>query len=203
MPSSYTPNYQLNQWEADDRVQRTDFNADNAKIEAALSGFSARLAFLERAVPNLARYVGLFGVLDLLERKKGLSQWAMIREAFLYPSTLTLTGGAAITNGVLTLSGKGATGTMTAGNLSIDAPDWTQARMYLHRSLGCSVTPRFNGEEMTFVSAATAPSPSGGYGAEDEYVWNGPRSSSVQISLDLACGNGGTLSVYDYSIVFF
>ena len=32
-----TTNYQLNQWDADDPVIRTDFNEDNAKIDAALS----------------------------------------------------------------------------------------------------------------------------------------------------------------------
>jgi len=37
MPSNFTKNYKLNQWEADDRVLRTDFNADNAKIDAALA----------------------------------------------------------------------------------------------------------------------------------------------------------------------
>lgn len=31
-----TGNYQLNQWEGSDRIMRTDFNADNAKIDAAL-----------------------------------------------------------------------------------------------------------------------------------------------------------------------
>ena len=31
-----TPNYQLNQWDKSDRIQMEDFNADNAKIEAAL-----------------------------------------------------------------------------------------------------------------------------------------------------------------------
>ena len=31
-----TTNYQLNQWEASDRVLRTDFNSDNAKIDAAI-----------------------------------------------------------------------------------------------------------------------------------------------------------------------
>ena len=31
-----TPNYQLNQWEAADQVLRADFNADNAKIDAAI-----------------------------------------------------------------------------------------------------------------------------------------------------------------------
>ena len=33
----HTTNYNLNQWEAGDRVTRADFNADNAKIDAALA----------------------------------------------------------------------------------------------------------------------------------------------------------------------
>ena len=41
MPSNYTKNYQLNQWEAEDKVVRTDFNADNAKIDAALGTLAA------------------------------------------------------------------------------------------------------------------------------------------------------------------
>lgn len=32
-----TPNFQLNQWEKSDRIMMEDFNADNAKIEAALA----------------------------------------------------------------------------------------------------------------------------------------------------------------------
>ena len=36
MASNHTEQYQLNQWEAADQVLRTDFNEDNAKIEAAL-----------------------------------------------------------------------------------------------------------------------------------------------------------------------
>ena len=36
MASSYTTNYQLNQWEAGDKVLREEFNQDNAKIDAAL-----------------------------------------------------------------------------------------------------------------------------------------------------------------------
>lgn len=37
MPSNFTQHYQLSQWEADDRVQRADFNADNAKLDAAIA----------------------------------------------------------------------------------------------------------------------------------------------------------------------
>lgn len=37
MATNQTTNYQLNQWESTDAVQRVDFNADNAKIDAALA----------------------------------------------------------------------------------------------------------------------------------------------------------------------
>ena len=36
MPSNQTPNYALSQWERTDKVLMEDFNADNAKIDAAL-----------------------------------------------------------------------------------------------------------------------------------------------------------------------
>ena len=44
MPSNQTPNYALNQWERDDRVLMEDFNADNAKIDAALAGLAETAA---------------------------------------------------------------------------------------------------------------------------------------------------------------
>jgi len=37
MASNYTSNYKLCQWQASDKVLRTEFNADNAKIDAALA----------------------------------------------------------------------------------------------------------------------------------------------------------------------
>ena len=37
MSTNHTANYDLCQWEATDQVLRTDFNADNAKIDAALA----------------------------------------------------------------------------------------------------------------------------------------------------------------------
>lgn len=36
-----TSNYQLSQWDAEDRIQRTDFNSDNAKVDAALAAQAA------------------------------------------------------------------------------------------------------------------------------------------------------------------
>ena len=47
MASFSTANYQLCQWEPTDQVQRTDFNADNAKIDAALAGKLGRTEHLK------------------------------------------------------------------------------------------------------------------------------------------------------------
>ncbi len=44
MPSSYTPNYQLNQWAAGDQVLREDFNADNEKVDAAIRAVDQKAA---------------------------------------------------------------------------------------------------------------------------------------------------------------
>ena len=44
MASNYTEHYDLCQWEATDQVQRTDFNADNAKVDAALAGLEAEVS---------------------------------------------------------------------------------------------------------------------------------------------------------------
>ena len=52
MPSNQTPNYALNQWERDDRILMEDFNADNAKIDAALATQAALLAGLEARKGN-------------------------------------------------------------------------------------------------------------------------------------------------------
>lgn len=44
MASNYTDNYKLCQWEAEDRVLRTEFNEDNAKIDAALVSLSSAVS---------------------------------------------------------------------------------------------------------------------------------------------------------------
>ena len=43
MATNQTTNYQLNQWESTDAVQRVDFNADNAKVDAALETLSDQI----------------------------------------------------------------------------------------------------------------------------------------------------------------
>ena len=40
MATNQTANYDLNQWLSTDQVLRTDFNADNAKLDAALGALN-------------------------------------------------------------------------------------------------------------------------------------------------------------------
>ena len=44
MASNHTEHFSLNQWLPDDQVKRTDFNEDNAKLDAALNDLSGGLA---------------------------------------------------------------------------------------------------------------------------------------------------------------
>ena len=44
MPSNQTSNYGLSQWSKSDRIQMEDFNADNAKIDAALAAQASTLS---------------------------------------------------------------------------------------------------------------------------------------------------------------
>ena len=44
MSSEKTEHYELNQWLATDQVLRTDFNADNAKIDAALNTLAGQVS---------------------------------------------------------------------------------------------------------------------------------------------------------------
>ena len=50
MATNYTEHYELNQWEPTDQVLRTDFNADNAKVDTALAGLAEADTVLRGAV---------------------------------------------------------------------------------------------------------------------------------------------------------
>ena len=75
MARGQTQYYGLNQWEAADQVLRTEFNADNAKIETALAN-------LEKDKASNSLVSGLVGVLhdtnvtlkDLVQRVEALEK---------------------------------------------------------------------------------------------------------------------------------
>ena len=55
MASNYTTNYGLCQWEAGDQFVRSEFNQDNAKIDAALKSVADTAAQGDQAVKEQAQ----------------------------------------------------------------------------------------------------------------------------------------------------
>ena len=55
-----TSNYQLNQWDKTDRIQMEDFNADNAKIDAALAAEAEAREAADTALVSQSCYVKLW-----------------------------------------------------------------------------------------------------------------------------------------------
>ena len=196
-----TTNYQLSQWDASDRVLRTDFNADNAKIEAALTGLETRLALLERSGRNLGFYLGQVLVRHFRQDAHYPSQRCIGIETFEYLNRPVLTGGAVVENGILKLSGVGSTGTFTGLPGSISKTDWTQARLWLHTNGRGTVTPVLGGEAMTPVLSYYGRSAKGFDAYEHEYVLNG-RTGTYEIVLNLDCGTSSSMEVYDYFVIF-
>lgn len=58
MPTNQTANYALNQWVKSDQVQMEDFNADNAKIDAAVKAVADRVTTLEQDRFYIGTYTG-------------------------------------------------------------------------------------------------------------------------------------------------
>ena len=59
MASNYTENYGLCQWEATDQVLREEFNQDNQKIDAALSGMPKVVAGIYTGDGTASRIIPL------------------------------------------------------------------------------------------------------------------------------------------------
>lgn len=61
MASNYTENYDLCQWEATDQVLRTEFNAENDKVDRALKGLADQNTALEEILSSHAKTISNLG----------------------------------------------------------------------------------------------------------------------------------------------
>ncbi|WP_300347465.1 hypothetical protein [uncultured Oscillibacter sp.] len=134
MPSSQTPNYNLNQWSKDDRVLMEDFNADNAKIDAALAGKAdaAVLTALTQAVAGKGNCQMVYGQytgngqsvetnpITLTFEKKPI----VVMVADSISIMIAVRGGGA---GAKISSGSGQSNTLTWGEKSVS---WTAKNTY-------------------------------------------------------------------------
>ena len=66
MASKYTTNYNLCQWEPSDKVLRTEFNADNAKIDAAIAAVDSRISSVSGDKASVSELNGVRSSVDSL-----------------------------------------------------------------------------------------------------------------------------------------
>lgn len=203
MASNHTEHFSLNQWLPDDQVKRTDFNEDNAKIDAALGAMAPQLAMLARAVPNLAFYEGQETIRRLLKGERHPAQRSMLCEVFRDKSLYTITGSSVfVESSGIRLSGAGRTGQVKWRNLALHHSTWTHAKMWLHQD-GGTVDVTLNGVTMPLIRKEYLPSPEGIFCDQCEYAVDLPGEYGARISLDLTCGEEGELRLYDACIFFF
>ena len=92
MASNYTSNYNLCQWAASDKVLRTEFNADNAKIDAALASKAEQSALnsLQSTVNGLKTGKADKTALDALSSTVSAQGAALAkRNCFVYMDSYT------------------------------------------------------------------------------------------------------------------
>lgn len=196
MSTNHTTNYQLSQWEPEDKVLRTDFNADNAKIDTAL-------AFLDVAAVNLAHQASYTALQNYVANHQIKQGRAMLCGDFTNPSMYTITGDAVIANGALTLTEAGKTATATTGRLALAGPRWHKAMLWVHHNVA-DVTASINGRAMTLKSADFTCSPvKKETVSELFFVLDSPEGESYgQVSLHLSCTRN-PVTVYDWFAFFF
>ena len=201
MASNYTTNYNLCQWQPTDQVQRTDFNADNARLEAALSSLEARVSELYRAVPRVAytAYNLLFrGYYD--SRLVGYQQ-GIIFERFTNDCLVSeITGSAYLQNNAIHISGQGSTGAVTSVTYVVDK--WTRAIGWVRCDNG-GVSMSINGVPMVRTGSGSALNYEGNMCIEPEFTLtlNEPGSTTVSTTLSLEC-LGDSNTVYDFGVIF-
>lgn len=119
MASNYTENYQLCQWEATDQVQRTEFNADNAKVDVALAALETALTARNCQIDDV-NYTGTgstsrvyyFTRQPILVLAMGPDHWM----CGIYNAASGV--GASFSGGSQKVSMSWTTGTMTASGVS-------------------------------------------------------------------------------------
>ena len=123
-----TANYQLSQWEATDRILMSDFNSDNAKIDAALKDHDTALA----GKAGAADVAALESSVAALQSKAGLQHIA----------TLTIPGGGT---------------EATVGLADVDWGSWKAVHLvaYLPGERGQSVGVYLNGEEDSYLGGTS------------------------------------------------
>ena len=93
MANGQTSNYGLNQWIAEDLFLREEFNADNSKLDEALTGLQGQVDALESGTLNLPGIAGLrAGMKEALARRQEAHARMLELCGFMREALLSLQG---------------------------------------------------------------------------------------------------------------
>ena len=200
MSTNYTENFNLCQWEPTDAVIRTDFNADNEKIDAALGNLSV----IADGVKNLAHLVYDLTIKDYTNTSYHGFRRGLLMENFTSQSSIqSLTGGVAVQNGALVLSGVGKTGTMTSYNMSTSCSSWKRVIAWVRYELGGIYSMAVNGVPLTLTDTCSTRTSDGINCREMQLEGEVSGTSSAVITLTLNTGTSASAKVYEYGVMFF
>ena len=138
MASNYTANYGLCQWEATDNFVRTEFNQDNARIDAAIKGvadtaaaetaaLAERVTAADRGLTNLTYNVYDMAMKSYYENKVSGQRRAMFVEDFETEDYVAELGGELhVQVGALVLPWSAEPATMTTVPLPLAGVSWSK-----------------------------------------------------------------------------
>ena len=202
MAANYTANYNLCQWEATDQVQRTDFNADNAKIDAALGD----LMISATGTKNLSHIIYDMAMKDYAATGyHGFRRGLMMGRFEDQTSIASMTGDLVLQNGALILSGAGKTGTMTSHNFGVGVDGWNHVIAWIKYDPSGSYSISVNGTPLSLTARWSTRTANQVSCREGQYEADVPASpsSSATVSITLATGEKNEAAIYEYGVMFF
>ena len=206
-----TEHYQLNQWDPSDQVRRTDFNEDNAKIEAALAGQAAELAQAEQrgvehynAFSNLAHHIFLQAAKDYETLKELGSRQVIFLDTFdTEDYVASMTGEMQVFAGTLFLSNTAAPATMTTVPIDLTDITWSRVMVWVRCDAGAEYVLSVNEGVMAQTASWPGESFSGAKCTEVQFEADIPGSNSVTFSFSVTPHPGYPGRIYEYGALFF
>ena len=214
MASSYTTNYGLCQWEPGDSFVRTEFNQDNARIDAAIKGvadtaaaetaaLAERVTAADRGHTNLTYNVYDMAMKSYYENKVSGQRRAMFVEDFETEDYVAELGGELhVQVGALVLPWSAEPATMTTVPLPLAGVSWSKVFAWVKCLPGVTYTMAVSGIPMTHTGTSAAQSMAGTECQELAFEAAVPGSESVVLSLTLTARDQIPPRVYEYGVIF-
>jgi len=193
-----TPNCQLSQWALTDPVRMDDFNSDNLKLDG-------ELARLRENLFSLAYCAGLEAINHQLQGNPIIPQLPISTCCFYSIDQVALEGGVSVSNHVATLSGKGASGSLTFRRSSFIPLGLTAktARLWVHNDRQGTITPYLNGVEMTEVKKFMSLCPTLSDCWCTLFTLDTPFTENPQVRVELDCGSSSSMKAADMILAQF